>query len=216
MARTQFVSAFQSAATLSFEQSLAPRPLGSEADFSARGFRELGESADLREQLVERGVVRDELVTVALDLACEFVDLRCKFRVGRKKRSHANEGANDEHAYLNGAARAQHIRKHQAAVFGEGERRDISLIAAMQCGCILQPHSLPLVEGKLEHEVFREPGQVASCLLVQALGLDTIKPRQIRIQHHALAAQRNDAIRDRFNGRRFHTPSCVVLTRVAA
>jgi hypothetical protein len=50
-----------------YKQSLALRPVCGEADSAASRFRKLGESADLREKLEDRGIVRGQLSTLALD-----------------------------------------------------------------------------------------------------------------------------------------------------
>lgn len=96
-------------------------PLGREANASARTFRELGKTPNLCQQLEDGGIMGGEFPALSFDLAGKLIHACCKLGACCQRRAHAYEGADDENADFHGAARAQDVCQHQAAVFGEGQ-----------------------------------------------------------------------------------------------
>jgi hypothetical protein len=65
----------------------------------------------------------------------------------------------------------------------------------------LQVHRFPFLWRQPKSEIWGKSAEISLHLLIEPLYLNAIQPRQIRIQHHALATQHDDAIRYRFDFR---------------
>lgn len=206
------------------------RPFSCKANTPPRKLRKLGQAADLRQDLQEGSIVGGKFAAMPLDLRGELFDARGEVGVRSQRRTHANEGADDQHTDFDSATGSQHAGQHQAPVLSEGEGRpgripvllgtsrklrEVRLTSpcALQCGRILRPHRAPFVRAQPENEVCWKSRLVPAHLLVQPLRLDVIQTRQIRIQHDPLPAQLDDAGGDDFqfrqvvHSRKFGAPS---------
>ena len=63
----------------------------------------------------------------------------------------------------------------------------------------MEPQSVPLFRGQLEHEVVGEPILIAGNGLVEVLGFNAVKAGQVGIEHDALPADHIDLRGDAFN-----------------
>ncbi len=146
------------------------RPFGREADAPAGKLRKLGQAADLRQDLQEGGIVGGKFAAMALDLRGELFDARGEVGVRSQGRTHAHEGADDQHTDFDGPTGPQHVGQPQAPVPSEGEGRPgripvllgtslklrevrLTFPCALQCGRILRPHPAPFVHAQPEYEV---------------------------------------------------------------
>ena len=123
-----------------------------------------------------------------------------QFLVREGEFAQPHESPDNRHTGCHGNWTVQHARKHDRAMFREGDGR-ITQTTVQTLGRKLRPHVCKLLMRKLKGKIARESVAVASELLLQALGQYPINPRQGRIQHDALPSDSQDQGIDPFRRR---------------
>jgi hypothetical protein len=101
------------------------------------------------------------------------------------------------------ARRIEYRGRHQRPVFGEGEWRRRGEFKPGEVVTICD-HLQFLLRRKLKHEILGETIPIALYCLIQYLGRHAIELRQVRIDHHLMAANGEDASIDTFDGDGFY------------
>ena len=194
-------------------------PRCGEADFAPSRFGKPRQAANLREQLLNGRVVNDQFATVPVNRAREFIDARGQLGIRCQRRAHAHKGPDNQYAGFYGPGRPQQMGSHQTSMFRECQGQPGRIPVALRTSRKLREVGCkPLGLCEPEHEVRREPCRVAADLLIQPLCENAVQPRQICIQHHALAAHDVNRSFDRVNSRQlFHcTESGLPVARTHA
>jgi hypothetical protein len=172
-------------------------PFCREADLAARGFRKLSESADFRQQLLNRRIVRRRLAALPLHPPRQLVDPLRQLGVQREHRQRAHERPHDQHTHLCG--RSQQVRGHETAVLRERQRQAVGPSAALQRSRKLRQHALPLHRRHFRCEVRWKAIDVTANLLVETPSRNSVERRKVRVQHHPLSADQMNRADSIFN-----------------
>jgi hypothetical protein len=126
---------------------------------------------------------------VDVDPSLDLIDPMSEFGRLLKRVSQLNESPHDQDVHGDSSFAAKDARQHGHTLLSErvGQVSPAS-VPIRTCGRNLRPQDVSLGAVEPEHEIVRKSALITTDRLIEPFGGHAIESRQIRVEHHPLAA----------------------------